>query len=55
MKVTQILHHEDTEKIIAPTGLLDSSAQGQQMQCSFGENPMPNQNQNNSIFSAGYP
>jgi hypothetical protein len=55
VKVTKILHHEDTEKIIAATGLLDSSDQGRQMQCSFRGNPMPNQNQNNSIFSAGYP
>jgi hypothetical protein len=55
VKLTQIVHHENTEKVIAPTGLLDSSDQGQQMQCSFRESPMPNQNQNNSKFSEGYP
>jgi hypothetical protein len=54
VKVTQILHQEDTENIIAPPRLLENLDNDQQMQCSFRENPLPNQNQNNSIFSAGY-
>jgi hypothetical protein len=43
VKVTQILNHEDIEKIIAPPWLLDSSCQDQKTLCSFTENPLPNQ------------